>query len=86
MNIGQIAKIYALHQKSKNGNIRDIKEVLTVFGLTTLTAVSLEVFIDSFLTGAITGLTLVTTGSKVKKHYKSSKKEKPTMIGEGELL
>lgn len=41
-----------------------------------LTTVATEVFIDAFLTGAVTGLTLVTTGSKVKKYYSSSKKAK----------
>ncbi len=45
-----------------------------VFGLTALTAVTAEVFFDCFLTGAVTGLTLVTTGSKVKKYYKANKK------------
>lgn len=43
------------------------------FGLTALAVVSTEVMIDCFLTGAVTGLTLVTTGSKVKKYYKSKK-------------
>lgn len=47
-----------------------------VFGLTALTAITAEVFFDCFLTGAVTGLTLVTTGSKVKRFYNSSKKSK----------
>ena len=37
-------------------------------------AVAIDVWVDMFLTGAVAGLTIVTTGSKIKKTVYSSKK------------
>lgn len=44
-----------------------------MFGLVALTVASTEVCIEMFLTGAVTALTLVTTGTKVKKQYQKKK-------------
>ena len=46
---------------------------IVLLGFSALAAISTEILIDCFLTGAVTGLTLVTTGSKVKKHYQKRK-------------
>lgn len=46
-----------------------------MFGLIALTAASTEVCIDMFLTGAVTAITLLTTGSKVKNQYTKSRRK-----------
>ena len=45
-----------------------------MFTFFALTAASTATCIEMFMGGAVASLTLITTGSKVKKHYKSSKK------------